>query len=291
MTDPDNYEIIYSELVRHPYFSEDYELSFRPSENDIKFMKMILLNKDFNINNIVEIGCGSGSLGQYLLQQTGIKIISTDLCQSNKINNMTQFSNKRLNAVISMNSIKAVNEFSNKNSALLSSYLLPYDGPDEKYDATTLKNFKGNIFINVGIYDLAPEIFRQYQGTPKLNDILLLNTNQTGSQSLQKELLENWFVLGAVPHGQKIINGESQGHAYVVAYARLDRCSNSGCKTRGFNFKQCSRCKKVKYCSKKCQTMDWKSHKSNCVKKASGKKKRKSRKNSSKKKKKYKKLV
>lgn len=292
MANANNREIIYSELVKHRYFSENYELSFRPTENDIKFMKMILLNKDFKINNIVEIGCGSGGLGQYLSEQTGIKVTSTDLCQSNRGNNMTHFSNKRLNSVIPMNSVRAVNEFSNANSVLLSSYLLPYDGPEERYDAVTLKNFKGNIFINVGIYDLHPEMFRQYQGNPQLKEVLLLNTNQTGSQSLQNELLENWFILGAMPHGQKIIGGREQGFTYVVAYAKLDRCSKAGCKTRGFNFKQCSRCKTSKYCSRECQANNWKSHKSNCVKKASGKRKshkKKYRKNSSKKRKSLKK--
>ena len=288
-----NREIIYSELVNHPNFSKDYELSFRPSEKDIQFMKMILLNKDFKINNIVEIGCGSGGLGQYLSEQTGLKVTSTDLCQSNRGNNMTHFANKRLNAVIPMNSVSAVNEFSNANSALLSSYLLPYDGHEEKYDAVTLKNFKGNIFINVGIYDLHPEMFRQYQRNPQLKEILLLNTNQTGSKSLQKELLENWFILGAMPHGQKIIGGREQGFTYVVAYGKLDKCSKAGCRTRGFNFKQCSQCKTSKYCSRQCQANNWKSHKSNCVKKASGKKnslkKSSKKKNSSRKKKSIKK--
>jgi len=34
----------------------------------------------------------------------------------------------------------------------------------------------------------------------------------------------------------------------------------------GLNLKQCSRCKKVYYCSAKCQKRTWKKHKKNCTK-------------------------
>ncbi len=47
-------------------------------------------------------------------------------------------------------------------------------------------------------------------------------------------------------------------------YAEFNKCTH--CKKYGLKYKLCSGCKKVKYCSKDCQKLDWKKHKINCVK-------------------------
>ncbi|KAF6753015.1 hypothetical protein DFP72DRAFT_1171189 [Ephemerocybe angulata] len=42
-----------------------------------------------------------------------------------------------------------------------------------------------------------------------------------------------------------------------------DACGRCG--VRDVKLEKCARCKKMKYCGKKCQTEDWKSHKANCI--------------------------
>jgi len=288
MANASNHEIIYSPLVNHSYFSADYEMSFRPTESDLSFIQHIVQAPNFGIKQILEVGCGSGGLGQYVSKQTKIPVISTDLCVSNKKNNMTEFSNKRLNSVIPMNSVSSVQKYSDRNTLLLSSFLLPYNtNNSDRYDAKTLQNFKGNLFINVGIYHLDKDVFTAHRGRPIINEILVLNEKQTGSISLKQELNQNWVILDAMPHGQKFIGGISSGITYVVLYARraslqiprlsaketddkitslkltLDKCSH--CQIRGKDYKQCSHCKKVKYCCVSCQRSDWATHKKACI--------------------------
>ena len=44
----------------------------------------------------------------------------------------------------------------------------------------------------------------------------------------------------------------------------MTRCNKEDCKKDGTL--RCSRCKKFNYCSKECQTSDWKKHKKQCKK-------------------------
>jgi hypothetical protein len=56
--------------------------------------------------------------------------------------------------------------------------------------------------------------------------------------------------------------------AKMVRKVESAECANCGKKAvsilDGGDFKQCSRCKGVKYCSKECQAGDWKAHKRVC---------------------------
>ena len=44
----------------------------------------------------------------------------------------------------------------------------------------------------------------------------------------------------------------------------MTQCNKEGCQKDGP--KRCTRCKKVNYCSKECQTSDWEKHKTQCKK-------------------------
>ena len=48
------------------------------------------------------------------------------------------------------------------------------------------------------------------------------------------------------------------------ASSTAEMCALAGCGGTS-NLKHCSRCKKIAYCSKECQKLDWKAHKRVCV--------------------------
>ena len=56
-------------------------------------------------------------------------------------------------------------------------------------------------------------------------------------------------------------------HPSLNSFLPLRLCHNTSCKKvelkRG-DFKECSKCRKMLYCGKECQTSNWKIHKSGC---------------------------
>ena len=54
----------------------------------------------------------------------------------------------------------------------------------------------------------------------------------------------------------------------------IQMCGFLSCNNAGVDFQQCSRCKTIRYCSKKCHRADWKQHTQVCASSSDGKKKK-----------------
>ncbi|KAJ7497772.1 hypothetical protein FB451DRAFT_243172 [Mycena latifolia] len=80
-----------------------------------------------------------------------------------------------------------------------------------------------------------------------------ITADLSGQGGLRKEVVN-------VPHTRLGDDGEiiAQQGTFVVA---TDACGRVGCTKRGVNFKRCSACMKIAYCSVECQKEDWKKHK------------------------------
>lgn len=62
-----------------------------------------------------------------------------------------------------------------------------------------------------------------------------------------------YFLLKNILHSDR-------GHGFA------NHCNNGHCRRENVRLKKCSRCKKVRYCSRKCQKTDWKSkHRTICI--------------------------
>ena len=95
---------------------------------------------------------------------------------------------------------------------------------------STVNKIKGDLFNENG-WRLALECDRLPCVTPAIDTV----TNR------------DWFL--------RFINTNKENMCHACQKAAQDT-----------TLKKCSRCKKVKYCSKECQVKDWKNHKKHCRK-------------------------
>jgi hypothetical protein len=148
-------------------------------------------------STVLEIGCGSGIYAK-LLRERGVQVIATDACRINKEgllppnNRMAEYSNRRaINNMIEKNAVEAVqNHGQNTSLSLFLSFPLPgkFGESSPQYDELALRNFKGNKFFLIAMY----------QGNPKLEKKEKYNhrtaNEATGSPRFHRYLYRHWDV-------------------------------------------------------------------------------------------------
>jgi hypothetical protein len=110
----------------------------------------------------------------------------------------------------------------------------------------------------------------------RITEILPACSNESSIKTLQlisQTILEseqgNFFLklVSELPAGQKskIIADDPQTNAFLIPHRVLVRCAKCDMKEKSLKeFKKCTRCNSVYYCSKTCQKSDWPRHKSIC---------------------------
>jgi len=145
-------------------------------------------------STILEIGCGCGIYAR-LLREKGVEVIATDACRINKeglpppnnMMRMAEFTNSRaIPNMIELNAVDAVNKYGqDTNTSLFLSFPLPRS-MDNSYDETALRNFKGNKFFLIALYDGLLSKTEEYNKDKA--------SNVTGSLGFHAYLAEAWNI-------------------------------------------------------------------------------------------------
>jgi SAM-dependent methyltransferase len=146
-------------------------------------------------SRVLEIGCGSGIYAK-LLRENGVDIIASDAC---RINNegipdlkyrMANFTNQRaIPNIICKNAVTAVEiHGQNSNLSLFLSFPLPHDyySKSISYDEAALRNFKGNKFFLIALYQNSLNEINTYKNS--------IQNESTGSQGFHNYLAEEWNI-------------------------------------------------------------------------------------------------
>jgi hypothetical protein len=148
-------------------------------------------------STVLEIGCGSGIYAK-LLRDRGVKVIATDAGRINKEgllppnNNkrMAKFTNRRaISNMIEENAVSAVEKYGQKTDlSLFLSFPLPvmYSDDSPQYDELALRDFKGNKFFLIALYDESLFGKKNYDPTDA--------HDSTGSRGFHDYLAKAWNV-------------------------------------------------------------------------------------------------
>jgi hypothetical protein len=145
-------------------------------------------------STILEIGCGCGIYAR-LLRERGVKVIATDACRINKEglpppnNRMAEFTNyPAIPNVMELNAVDAVNKYGQgTNTSLFLSFPLPATMNDP-YDEIALRNFKGNKFFLIALYDGKLSKTEQDYDKDKASEV-------TGSLGFHAYLAKEWNAI------------------------------------------------------------------------------------------------
>ena len=116
------------------------------------------------------------------------------------------------------------------------------------------------------VLDLKRQLKRQI-GVPKAAMSILLKDNASilsdGDALINFSTTAPWFkIADLVPLREQPL------HAEFDAVLRYPECSKCGKIKDVISFLRCGRCYATEYCSKKCQTEDWREHKQTCCRRA-----------------------
>ena len=170
---------------------------------------------------ILEIGCGSGIYAK-ILRENGVDVIASDACRITKDglpnhthnSRMAKFTNKRaINNMIEKNAVTAVaNHGQEENMALFLSFPLPWDWTNKAaYDEIALRNFKGNRFFLIALYN------SHIRNTRRYNRKRIYHNEATGSVGFHKYLEEEWIPTDTL----LLQSGKIPGtHTYLIYFTR-----------------------------------------------------------------------
>jgi len=176
--------------VRGTIIESEFQGSAPLTEEALEFIK-----KHTDGSKVLEIGCGSGIYAK-LLRDIGVEVKATDACRINKEelpppnNRMAKFTNVRaINNVEELNAVNAVKMYGQDlNTSLFLSFPLPanYNNSSAKYDEKALREFKGNKFFLIAMY----------QGRLPHTPIYDKNyaNESTGSTRFHRYLASKWLV-------------------------------------------------------------------------------------------------
>jgi len=174
-----------NEIIVDPIFRKSAPITRKA----IKFIK-----EHTDGSTVLEIGCGSGIYAK-VLRDYGVKVIATDACRINKEglpdvkDRMGYFTNqKAINDIICKNAVTAVEHHGqNSNLSLFLSFPLPHDYYSKNeisYDESALRNFRGNKFFLIALYQNRLNKIKEYSNSRR--------NNATGSHGLHRYLATEW---------------------------------------------------------------------------------------------------
>lgn len=185
-------------------------------------------------NKVISIGCGNG-YPECELQRIGIDTLCFDIKLPNaKDHKFTD---------ILIGSAEKLEE--NQKHTLMLSWPPQAGHPGSEMSEKCVLNYRGNIIIYLGEPEVTSEknMISQTKGANSTATIEFFAALKTRGFKLVE-----WEALAQVPHL----------HGYIFIYKRYCSVCSGDVKS------QCAGCKKVKYCSQKCQIKDWPTHKKSC---------------------------